>query len=326
MSRAWNEEESLLALELLHHGTVSQRRKAQSRAWQELIELGWARPRLSPEGLVLEERHRATIEAALDRARPEWREHLRLLGERGLAVTPQSWRELARARRRQQLSGTELPARMSLRTATAQVAAHSKARFTAGDEEAFEGTEVTRDGLVRMRPDTSLRLRRGSERLDGRELAAWTGEVMLTDRALRDGIVLEGQPRVVVTVENLGPYQDLVVPDDVLLIHLPGWDTRLARTALAAFQDRPLWHFGDLDASGVRILLHLRRWRPDARWLVPDFWSDYRDRARAADWGEVQLPPDAPAWVTELVRRGRWLEQEVVALDPRWRELWKTLG
>jgi hypothetical protein len=326
MSRAWNDEESLLVLELLHSGTVSQRRKAQSRVWQELVELGWARPRLSPEGLVLEERRRTMIEASLDRVRPEWREHLRLFQERELAISPQNWRELARTRRREKVSGAELPVRMSLRTATAQVAAHSKARFTVGDEEAFAGTEVTHDGLVRMRPDASLRLRRGSELLDGRTLATWTGEVMLTDRALRDGTVLEGEPRLVVTVENLGPYQDLVVPNDVLLVHLPGWNTRLARTALAAFQHRPLWHFGDLDASGVRILLHLRRWRPDTQWLVPDFWSGYVERAREADWGGVQLPQDAPAWVADLARRDRWLEQEVVALDPRWRGLWKALS
>lgn len=323
MSAAWDESEAMLLLELSHHGMVARRRKTQARIWQDVVELGWARPTLAPETLVLVAAMGAEVAAALDANLPDWRQRLEILAAASLPVSPGHWRTARKRKRRDGVAEKEFPDQLSRRTATAQVSDHSKASFTDEDAAAFGDTQVTDDDIVRIRPDASLTLRRGGEAWSGRALARVMGEVVVTDRALRSGTLLRGHPRMVLTVENLGPFQDLPVPDDVMVVHLPGWNTRLVRRVLASFRG-PLWHFGDLDRNGVRILNHLRQWRPDTRWVVPTFWQDHLDRALPGDWDDLPLPPDAPGWVRELRDSGRWLEQEVVALHPGWSGFWKA--
>ena len=79
------------------------------------------------------------------------------------------------------------------------------------------------------------------------------------------------------TVENLGAYLDSPVPEDVLVVHVPGWNTRTTKDLLEGMGDVPLIHFGDLDPNGIAIVSHLRRWRPEVRWFVPGFWEEYSD-------------------------------------------------
>ena len=76
---------------------------------------------------------------------------------------------------------------------------------------------------------------------DARRLASLLGELVLVDRALRDGARLVGkEPRAVLTVENLGAYQDAVVSDDVLVPHVPGWNTRTTRDLLKGLDEVPV--------------------------------------------------------------------------------------
>jgi hypothetical protein len=318
----WSRRAHALALvELLRIGQLP-RRVAQEEAFAALRELGWCRLATRQEVLELDPRHSAAIQSTLAGAWPSWRKELARLEAAGLPPTPVGWRELERQDRLDAVDESTLPERMNRRTAAATIARNAKARLGPFERIILDEVDVTDDGLVRMRPSTGLAICRGGDVRDARDLAGLLGEVSITDRALRDGTVLAGdRPRAVLTVENLGAYQDLVVPADVLVLHVPGWNTRTTKALLRAMSDVPVIHFGDLDPNGVAIVEHLRRWRPSVAWLVPPFWEDYVGRhALRKDWPGIPMPADAPAWVRDLPQRGEWLEQEVVAIDPRMRE------
>ena len=141
--------------------------------------------------------------------------------------------------------------------------------------------------------------------------------------ALAGWIALSFVPAVVGSIpSSRGGYQTLEqpawAPPGWLFAHVPGWDTATVVHLLARVTHVPVVHFGDLDPNGVRILLHLRRYRPDLRWLVPAFWAERLDgHARPVAWPHDRDTTDAPPLVRDLVRRGLWLEQEMIVLDPR---------
>lgn len=315
----WGEKlHRLVLVELLQTGKVRERRQ-QEQAFASLLELGWARRTGRNGVLALELAARPEIESTLDRAWPDWREVAHRLDEAGFPPTPVGLRELERQDRLSAVDPAHLPERMNRRTASAMLTRHAKARLGPFEQVVLEDVDVTDDGIVRMRANVGLRLVRAGTEHAAADIEELLGELTLTDRALRDGTRLWGQrPRAVLTVENLGAFQDAVVPEDVLTVYVPGWNTRIARDALSGLEDTPIIHFGDLDPNGVAILQHLRRWRPDVRWLVPGFWEEYADaRGLPKRWPEVALPPDAPAWVVSLAHAGIWLEQEVIVTDSR---------
>ena len=92
------------------------------------------------------------------------------------------------------------------------------------------------------------------------------GEVVLNERALRDETRLTGaRPAAALLVENLGPYMDLRVPEDWIVIHVPGWNTANAMLVVDQLEDDPVLHFGDLDPDGAKIVGHLKREYPRLR-------------------------------------------------------------
>ena len=196
------------------------------------------------------------------------------------------------------------------------MAEHTKVQLSAEQRAAVEAVRTTRDGVVRLRTPSGMRLRVGQAELG---LALWmdsVGEVALPERAVAAIEVLE-PPRAVLTVENLAAFVDLPAPPGVAVVYVPGWDTRLAVRLLRALASTPRLHFGDLDPAGVEILAHLRRELGPTAWFVPPCWRPYaRTHALPTGTPWAALPPDAPQWVrTELVERARWLEQEPLLLD-----------
>jgi Wadjet protein JetD, C-terminal len=313
-------EHALLLLELLECGEI-RHRSTQQRAWSSVLELGWARRSRRHDVLEIDPAFRENLETTLDGAWPGWRDTARRLADAGQPPTPQGMLELERQMRIDRAGDIDLPSRINRRTAAAVVARHSKAKLGPFERIALDETELTDDGLVRMRPSAGLTVVRGFEEHSASALAELLGDLVLTDRALRDGTQLAGQrPRAVLTVENLGAFQDAVVANDILVVHVPGWNTGTTRDLLAGLQDVPVLHFGDLDPNGIAILKHLRRWRPDVRWLVPEYWVEIVDeRGLEGEWPEIEMPTDAPPWVRELPDRRLWLEQEAVVVDKRFR-------
>jgi hypothetical protein len=71
----------------------------------------------------------------------------------------------------------------------------------------------------------------------------------------------------------------------------------------------------------LRIVRHLRRARADLRWAVPAFWSEFVPaRAIRKRWPPQLVTHEDPVLVQEIARRGVWLEQEIISLDPRLRD------
>lgn len=103
-------------------------------------------------------------------------------------------------------------------------------RLSVERREALAGVDLTRDGLVRLRPNAGLTIKRDGCVLDTSLVVGVLHEVVLTERALRDGARLAGTlPRALLLVENLGPYLDLCAPEGWLVAHVPGWDTVTVR-------------------------------------------------------------------------------------------------
>jgi hypothetical protein len=160
---------------------------------------------------------------------------------------------------------------------------------------------------------------RSSKRsIDLTPVAEVLGEVSVSERALRDGLALEGPMRAALLVENLGAFCDLPTLDGWLIAHVAGWDTATVARLLERLTHVPIFHFGDLDPNGVRIFRHLRAMRSDLRWFVPEFWGELLDaKGLPGVWPEDLDLDDAPELVRLLSRRALWLEQEPLAVDPR---------
>jgi hypothetical protein len=316
----WARDASRLALaELWRTGRLG-RRLGQADAWDELARLPWTRRTSRRDELALDVEHRADVETLLDRAWPTWREDLARLDALDLPVDPTGWRRLGDLERQGALGSLpELPGRLNVRTATAAVAPHSKASLSDARLEGLGDVDLTRDGVLRLRPSPGLLLVHGALSFAADALATVLGEVTISERAFRDGTRLAGAPpRALLLVENKGTFVDLTPPDGWLVAHVPGWDTASVTDLLAQVPDVPVVHFGDLDPNGVRIVRHLRALCPRLRWAVPAFWREHVPaRALPRPWPDDLPLDDAPALVRDLAARGLWLEQELLALDPR---------
>jgi Uncharacterized protein conserved in bacteria C-term(DUF2220) len=307
--------ERLVLLELLVRGTLKKRR-VQTSPWEALAELPWVKRTGRRDELGLVEAHRGELVSLLERIWPEWGEALAALTARGLPPTPEGWTALEDSMRAQGLSA--LPKRLNRRTAAALVAPHSKAMLTDRRLAALGEAEATHDGSVRLRPPRGLVAKTPKGTIDLHSVAGVLGEISLPERALRDGLALEGPMRAALLVENLGAFCDMPVLDGWLVAHVAGWDTATVAQLLERLSHVPVIHFGDLDPNGVRIFRHLRAMRPDLRWFVPEFWGEFvGTKGLPGVWPEELDLGDAPELVRLLASRALWLEQELVAVDAR---------
>ncbi len=313
----WDRDENRLALvELVHEGRLGLR-EGQRAAWEFAAGLPWTRTTGRRNELEFVPSFRADAEDMLDGRWPEWRVARERLVQAGLPVTHEGWKRL-RDRDRASQAGA-LPGRLNTKTAAALVGPHSKAGFTGERRSALEGIDITNDGIARLRPNRGLVLETTSCRVAASLLVGVAGEVALNERALRDGTRLAGdRPRAVLTVENLGPYMDVPAPPDWMVVHVPGWNTAAAVRILDQLEGVPIVHFGDLDPEGTRIVGSLRQRYPRLQWTVPDFWREWLpDRAQRKPWPDDLDLSGVPSLVQDLQRRGLWLEQETITLDPR---------
>lgn len=314
----WGEVVSRLALLELYASNCLRRRKRQEVVWAELAALPWTARTSRRDELVLVEPRRGDLVLLLDRVWPGWREVLVELEALNLEPTPMGWAEYEDHLRAKRVP--EVPTKVNRKTAASLVAPHSKSTLTARRLAVLsEGGEVdtTHDGLVRMRPPAGLWARSPRGALDLSAVAAVLGEVALTERSFQ-GLSFEGEVRALLTVENLGAFIDLVAPPGWLVVFVAGWDSRTIGLLFERLARVPALHFGDLDPAGVRIYRHLLALCPRLGWFVPDFASELVPvRGLAAEWPDDLDLTDTPEPIRELARRGLWLEQEPLAIDPR---------
>ena len=307
--------ERLALLELLVRGTLKKRR-LQGTAWQALAELPWVKRTGRRDELGLVGARRFELVALLDRVWPDWAQGLAALTARGLPPTPEGWTELEDAMRANGLP--DFPERLNRRTAAAFVAPHSKASLTGRRLTALGATEAMHDGSVRLRPPKGLLARTARGKVDLASVASVLGEVSVPERALRDGLKLEGDLRAALLIENLGVFCDLPSIDGWLFAHVAGWDTATVSRLLKELNRVPMLHFGDLDPNGVRIVQHLRGMRPDLRWFVPEFWAELvGTKSLPGVWPDDIDLRNVPELVRTLAGCALWLEQEAIVLDRR---------
>ena len=312
----WQDIEYRAALlRLWKTGVLKKTRRVLPLA-EHLLSLGWVTQSSRREELHLNESGSAQLPTLLDNVWPPWRMTLGRLGEIGLPLTAAGLQDLARSAR----EVPPLPRRLHNKTFAALTRAHSKSH--SGSAPLPPGLFLTTDGVLRIRPNRGLTLHAGRHRLDCDDLTEALGEVILPERALLDGIRAEGVlPAAVMTVENLGPFVDMPKPEDLLLIHQPGWNTGLSLQFMDVLgEGPPLCHFGDLDPEGLAIYLHLCRQKKDYRHFLPSFWDEYVEpfsQELEGGWPEAIADSFSEPLLQRLFAAGAWLEQEPVVLDPR---------
>lgn len=193
--------ERLALLELLVRGTLKKRR-AQTSTWEVLAELPWVKRTGRRDEFGLVEGRRGELVSLLERVWPAWGDALTALTVRGLPPTPEGWTALEDATRAADLP--PLPERLNRRTAAALVAPHSKAALTERRIAVLGDVEPMHDGSVRLRPPPGLFARSPAGEINLCEVAKVLGETSLPERSLRQGLLLEGEVRAILMVENIG--------------------------------------------------------------------------------------------------------------------------
>lgn len=177
---------------------------------------------------------------------------------------------------------------------------------------------LTKDWILRFRPNLGLIGVRGAEQIDLSEMARQWTECAISERGWATFETITGTtPKIIVTCENLGAYIDFPATDSTLVIYSPGADIEAAVSLLRKIPQAPWVHFGDFDQEGVEIGKRLAaETERELRFFIPSFADEYlMDAARPVktvwkDWVDMPL-------LSELQTRGQRIFQEVFMLDTR---------
>ncbi len=175
---------------------------------------------------------------------------------------------------------------------------------------------LTRDWIVRFRPNQGLRAQVGEGELDLDQMALLLTECALPERLWLKFSAFTGTlPRLVMTCENLGAYVDLPLPRSAMAIFSPGADIEAAAALLNALPHARWIHFGDIDPDGLQIAESLGRETGRAvEFYVPSFAEEYLPgRPTETPWKDI---PDRPIF-RELKRTQKRIFHEVFMLDNR---------
>lgn len=138
------------------------------------------------------------------------------------------------------------------------------------------------------------------------------------------------QPYMVMTVESLAVFNDLDIPDHLMLIWTPLHYPDLAIHLLKLIPHYvPHIHFGDLEPSSFALaeLLAEETGRPLRRFM-PEFWAEYMDwygrdcdelseNHKGCHWYQ---PISSNEMIRNLMMRKIWLPQTAILLDARLRQ------
>ncbi len=175
---------------------------------------------------------------------------------------------------------------------------------------------LTRDWIVRFRPNQGLRALFGERELDLGEMASLLTECALPERLwLNFRAFTVTPPTIIITCENLGAYIDLPLPPTAMAVFSPGADIEAAAALLKALPDTRWVHFGDIDPDGLEIAESLGRETGRAvQFYIPSFAEEYLPgRPTDTPWKGI---PDQLIF-HELKRTQKRIFQEVFILDGR---------
>ena len=247
------------------------------------------------------------IEGRMSALAPTWREDFSFL--RSMALDPFDPRVLeALPVLRRQKAITGLVNRRNWNAAAGLGPKHSP--------QIASTATLTRDWIVRLRPNRGLRALFGDHEMDLHEMASRLTECALPERLwLRFRAFAGTLPTNVITCENLGAYVDLPLPPTAMAVFSPGADIEAAAALLNALPDTKWVHFGDIDPDGLEIAENLGRETGRAvQFYVPSFSEEYLPgRPTETPWKAI---PDRPIFY-ELKRTRKRIFHEVFMLDGR---------
>lgn len=96
-------------------------------------------------------------------------------------------------------------------------------------------------------------------------LESGISSISLPEDVLRSAIITSCPATALVTIENLTSFSELLLlrPPTIIAVHTGGFASPSLTTFLRGIRahrpDLPFYHWGDMDAGGLRILAHLRR-------------------------------------------------------------------
>lgn len=305
------------ALKLLLLVVVTRNRVTTSLL-DELEELGYIAPGRGMNEFFLLVQYQEKFRQYLS---PRWSEFAAAeaaFSARPEAISPEALRQLRRANLNLPIGITQV----NRRTWSAWAGAHSKSRHCSPPE----GITLTSDEALRLRANAGLQfVGQDDVLLAANACQQMFGEVIIPERGLaRDWHVAGVLPKLILTVENIGAYIDLSIPEWMMLVHAPGRNTALATRFIDRLPVEIPWaHFGDLDPAGFDIALSIHG-QNSSRKPVPWIPSLTRELLEThtlpleMNWRVHLLPPDlienpVLRW---LILHNRWLEHEAAVLLP----------
>ncbi|MDZ4201925.1 MAG: DUF2220 family protein [Gallionella sp.] len=175
---------------------------------------------------------------------------------------------------------------------------------------------LTRDWVLRFRPNNGLRGVFDDKEVDFHEMAEGLTECVVPERMWLRFKELSGKlPKLAVTCENLGAYVDLPLPETVMAIYSPGADIDAAAALIKRLPEVQWIHFGDIDPDGLEIGESLaKEIGRKLNLYIPSFAEEYLPgRPVKRPWHKS---PDSSLF-KELRRTQKRIFQEVFMLDPR---------
>lgn len=277
---------------------------------QRLETARWIAPGTRRFEWVMRPESRKSVEGRLEALLPAWREQFAFLRSIGRDPLDPSDIEALPMLRRQ----IDVPAPCINRrnwNAAAGLGPKHKAKAPAN-------CILTKDWVLRFRPNRGLVGMRGGDRIDFADMAGQWTECAIPERAWTAFEAITGMPpAIIITCENLGAYVDFPATDTTLVAYAPGADTEAAAALLRKIPSAPWIHFGDLDPQGVTIAKRLAaETQRELRIYIPSFAAEYLEDAAKpveAAWDDAL---DMPL-LTELRSRHRRIFQEVFMLDRR---------
>lgn len=303
-----NDVEVALLLRLIETGEC--RESARASSILERFRLArWVEPARRPGLWKVRSGAADGLRTRLTELSPSWDDDVRLLRANRLdPLDPRSHQALAGLKAAHQPEG--LLHRKTWNSATSAGSKRTSQLPTTA--------RLTDDWSVRGRVNCPTVVKTTHGPVDLHAVTRSLGEFSISERGWMAAQGFGGQlPKHVLTVENLSPLVDLVLPAETMLLFSQGAAVDGAAALLRAIPAASWMHFGDLDAAGVQIALRLARLtnRPPSLY-VPTFAGEYLPRKLAAQqvWS---CEPFVDQVLMQLSSQGAWLEQEIFVLDNR---------
>lgn len=299
--------EIALLARLLETGEIQERLQFQNLI-SRYSTARWIIPSKRRSTWALREEERATVLNRLELLLPSWQQDFELLRSKNLDPFKSAAIEALPMLRRE-VSPKAMINRRNWNAVSGAGPKHT-AQISAD-------VALTSDWVMRFRPNKGLvSVTEGGE-IDLWGMAAIWTECSYPERAWMRTTQFTGVfPEMIITCENLGPYIDLTVSENTLVVFSPGQNTQTAVALLKTLPDVTWMHFGDLDPKGVEIAMRIadESGRP-LNLFIPSFAEEYLDAAKPVktQWGDV---PSNPLLLV-LKKMDKGLFQEVFMLDER---------